>query len=71
MDIRKKLLDKHEKMGLLREKSDDVIDSLSEDEVKVHLNMVHGGVDETDPRACLKFLKSGMTTLHLPVMVIC
>ena len=54
MDIRKKLLDKHEKTGLLREKSDDVIDSLSEDEVKVQLNMVHGGVEETDPRACLK-----------------
>ena len=49
MDIRKKVLDKHEKMGLLREKSDDLIDSLSEDEVKVQLKMVHEGGDETDP----------------------
>lgn len=45
MDIRKRLLDKHEKMGLLKGKSDDVIDSLSEDEVKVQLKMVNEGVE--------------------------
>ena len=82
MDIRKTLLDKHEKMGLFRDKSDDLIDSLSEDEVKVQLKMVHEGVDETDPRACLKkisrqrFLKVWHHTSiaghgHLLVLVSC
>ena len=71
MDIKKKLLDKHEKMGLLREKSDDLIDSLSEDEVKVQLKMVHEGVDETDPRACFKKILRQRFTLQLQVMAIC